>query len=148
MASLSTINSRIGYYQGEIQENKIEIKELENDYNQLVAFKGKVQVSQQNFAEGNRNKLKALEAVKKFTNNNSHAKRYYIRTKTGLSQTGEKLLSKGYGFLLDKISDELRRIRNKISNLETKNGDYERKISNLRDDYRKEKERLEEEAKK
>lgn len=148
MASLSSINSKIGYYEGEIEENKIKIKELENDYNQLVSFKAKVESSQYSFADGNRNKIRALEAVSKYTQNNSHANRYYHRTKNGLSRTGDKLLNKGYGRLLDKIKKELNRIKNKVGDLESENKKYAKKINNLKEDYRKEKERLEEEAKK
>ncbi len=147
MASLSVINSRIGYYEGEIEKNNIQIKKLEREYAELIAFKSKVQSSQQSFAEGNQNKIRALEAVSKYINNNSHANRYYHRTKNGLTKTGDKLLTKGYGYLLEKISKELLRMKNKVRDLENENNRYASKIDGLEDDYAKEKKRLEEEAK-
>lgn len=146
MATLSTINSRIGYYQGKIEETRIKIKNKEEEYDKLVLFKTKVQYSEMQFTQANTKKIASLEAVKPYIQNNSHAKRYYNRTKNGLAKTGGRIMTIAFGYLLTKIDSELKNIMRKIDSYENSIRYYKGKIKELERDYKEEQERLEKEG--
>lgn len=144
MSSLEQIGAQIGLYEGKVDALGTKIKNLEKSYSELLQFQGVVQSSQSEFGSSNNLKMNVLIQLQSLIDYNNIAKQFSDSMKSALYSTGSKILNIAYSFLLSKISAELRRIRNEISNCENSIYSYNRKIQKYKDDYKKEKERLEE----
>lgn len=144
MATLQQIGAQIGLYEEKVCALGNKIEDLEKSYSELLEFKGMVQSSQSEFGSSNNNKMNALNQLQSLIDYNNIAKQFYNSMKSALYSTGSKILNIAYSFLLSKISAELRKIRNEISNCENSIYNYNRKIQKYKYDYKKEKERLEE----
>lgn len=144
MATLEQINAQVGSYEGKVIALGNKVKDLEKSYSELLEFKGIVQSSQSEFGSSNNTKMNTLNQLQSLTANNNIAKQFANSMKGALYTIGSKILNIAYSFLLSKISAELRRMRNEISNCESTISNYNRRIQKFKDDYKKEKARLEE----
>ncbi|MBE6817540.1 MAG: hypothetical protein E7517_00070 [Ruminococcaceae bacterium] len=145
MSSLFLMEQEINSLENGITSKQNELKDLEDSYGSLLQFKTKVENDFNSFSDAKRWKESALSQLPNITSKNTVAEKHSDGMNDLLERKGNLISSNVFQKVLDNISQHLRSLSSKITDCESAISKAQSRLETQKTEYRKEKEKQEEE---